>query len=355
MKKLLFAIFNLSLALLFALSGCSCKTTPPLAFNKAYLGDGVGNYSETLEYSIEFAKSYQGISSTSSVDEEKLPKDLTGTYVSYFSNATNSLPSGVTTNIDYENDYHYIRNVLSLSYSINGKTFFDQMVNEVYFHSKDWSFAPVYSKTTMKYTYFIVGQETLPQVIYQYSTSYDKANFKTTKTVYNPETSEDVNLIDITDTDPNSPSYLDMTKFKPFSGDGASHEYSIRTAIDNNQLLFAIRNSNVGEVNIPTISFSYDNAISLIAKSRNDANYTINNLNYNGTDIANVNMPIKNVEFYINSTTNAGSSKYLSIQKEAVGDIKNNALIVEYAEPFLSGLSTVGALVYKLNKVTINN
>lgn len=350
MKKLLFSIFTLSLALLFALSGCSCTATPPLAFNKAYIGEGIGNYSETLEYSIEFAKSYQGISANANVDEEKLPKDLSGTYVSYFSDATNSLPSGITTNIDYENDYHYIKSVLSLSYTINGKTYFDQMVNEVYFHSKDWSFAPVYSKTTMKYTYFVVDQETLPQAIYQYSTTYNKANFKTIKTIYNPADNEDVNLIDITDS-----SSFDTTKLTPFSGSGVSHEYTIRTAIDNNQLLFAIRNSSLEGATIPTISFTYDNATSIAAKGRNDATYTINNLNYNGTPINTIELPVKNIEFYINNVNNRGSSKYLSIQKGAVDNVKNNALMVEYAEPFLSGLSTVGALVYKLNKVTINN
>ncbi len=361
MKKLIFSVFTFSLALLFALSGCSCTATPPLTFNDAYLGEESvsGNYySETLEYSVESESSYQTITNSAGVDQSKVPK-YKGTYVVYFSNANNSLPD-INTNINYdENDYQYIKSVLSLSFTVNGITYNDQIVSEVYFYSNEYSLAPVYSKTTMKYTYLVIGiEQKLSQVIYQYSTVYNKANFKTTKAYYAPSENEDINNIDVTNTNINNasdPSYFDTAKLKPFLNGTSTYEYTVRTAIDNNQLMFAIRNSNLGSVTLPTISYSYDKPIEIVAQNKNNANITIDELEYNGQTKENVNMPIKNVEFYINSTTNRGSSKYMSIQKEAVDGINNNALIVEYAEPLLSGLSTIGALVYKLNKVTINN
>ena len=356
MKKLLFVVLSFSLALLFALSGCSCATPQPLSFNRAYLGEGSGYYSEELEYSVGYESTYQSITNSAGVDQSKIP-EFNGTYVVNFSNKNNHrLPEGVTTDLDYELDYHYIKSTLSLSFTVNNKTYNDQIVSEVYFHSKDWSLAPVYSKTTMKYTYLFVDAENdLSQIIYQFSTTYKKNGYISTKTFYQPEENEDVNLIDITDTDVNSPSYFDTQKLKAMAGNGKSHEYDLQAIVDNNQLMFAIRNSNLGSVKLPTVSFSYDAPVDITAQNRNQANYTIENLIYNGENKDNTNMPINNVEFYINATNNRGSSKYMSIQREAVNGISNNALIVEYAEPLLSGLSNIGALVYKLNKVTIIN
>ena len=347
MKKLLFAILACSLAFIFALSGCSCAVTQPLVFNKTYLGEGSGNYSETLEYTVGYESTYQSITNSTNTSSSDIPA-FNGTYVVYFSDSNND--PGVTTDINFENDYHYIKSVLSLSFTHNGKTYNDQIVSEVYFHSKEWSYAPVYSKTTMKYTYFTVNtQDQFPQVIYQYTTLYKKSSYVLTKTHYDPDENEDINLIDITDE--NS---LNTQKLVGFNNSGASHEYTLRRAVDNAQLMFAIRNSTLS-TSLPTVSYSYDVPINIKAESKGQENCTINQLDYNGQSLSNVNMPITNVVFGIDSTNNKGSSKFMKIQKEAVGDIKNNALIVEYAEPLLSGLTNVGALVYKLNKVTIGN
>ncbi len=356
MKKILFVVLSFSLALIFALSGCSCAVSQPLSFNKAYLGESSGNYAEVLEYSVGYESTYQSITNSAGVDQAKIP-EFNGKYVVEFSNyRNNDLPDGVVTDLDYEQDYHYIKSTFTLSFTVNNKTYNDQIVSEVYFHSKDWSLAPVYSKTTMKYTYFFPdAEEDLTQMIFQYSTLYKKSGYILTKTYYEPEENEDVNLIDITDTDVNSPNYFDLQKLKAMAGNGKSHGYELKGVVDNNQLMFAIRNSNLGTVNLPTVSFSYDTPIKITAKNRNQANYTIENLIYNGENKDNTNIPVNNVEFYINATNNRGSSKYMSIQKEAVDGISNNALIVEYAEPLLSGLSNIGALVYKLNKVTIIN
>lgn len=357
MKKLLFVVLSLILALLFAMNGCSCAVTPPLEFTKAYLGEsGNANYSEILEYSVGYQSSYQSITNSSNVDNAKIP-DYKGTYVVEFSNSLNFvLPDGITTDIDYEEQsYHYLKSTLSLDVTFNGKTYNDKIISEVYFYSKDWSLAPVYSKTTMKNTYLSLTSESVDQKIYQFSVLYNKDKYTLTKTYYNSEENEDINLIDITNTDVNSPNYFNTAKLVAMSGNGNSHEYNIRTVIDNAQLMFAMRNSNVDTLTLPTLSFAYEQPIDISASYKNEANYTFDSLIYNGENKDNTNMTVKNIEFFINATNNRGSAKYVTIQKEAVKDIKNNALIVEYAEPLLSGLSNIGALVYKLNKVTINN
>ena len=361
MKKLLFTILSLSLSLVFALSGCSCAATPQLSFNKAYLEDENygGNYFERLEYLVEYKSSYQSITNTAEIDEAKIPQ-YNGTYVVEFSNSNNtSLPDGVSTDIDYEPDYHYIKSILTLDVTFDdGTVYNDKIISEIYFHSKNWSLAPVYSKTTMKNTYIMVNDETAKeQMIYEFSTLYKKSDYTVTKKYYQKDEKEDINLIDIANTtDADNPNYFNTQKLVAMSGDGESHDYTIRNVVDNVQLMFAIRNSNISDsdsIVLPTTSFAYDSPISIYASHKNDTDNTISELIYNGETLQNVNIPVKNIEFSINSTTDKGSPKYLSIQKAEVNGIKNNALIVEYAEPLLSGLSNAGALVYKLKQVTI--
>ncbi len=356
MKKLLFAVLSLSLALIFALSGCSCATTQPLSFNKAYLGDvPSGSYYERLEYSVGYERTYQSITDSIGIDQNKMKDcNFNGTYVVEFSDSHNALPDGIETNLTYEPDYFCIKTTLNLYFTVNGKTYHDQMVGEVYFFSRDWSLAPVYSVNTSKYTYFYLdSDEPLPQVIYQTSTLYKKGKYTLTKMRYAPQENEDINNLDLTETDVNSPNYFDLTKLSAFTGNGKSYEYELKRVVDNAQLMFAIRNSDSNTANLPTISFSYDKPIDISAKKKNQANYTFNTLTYNGDNKDNTNMLVNNVEFYINTTNNRGSSKYLSIQCEEVNGIKNNALIVEYAEPLVSSISTIGALVYKLTNATV--
>ncbi len=362
MKKLLFIVLSLILTFLFALSGCSCEVSQPLSFNKAYLVDisnGDHHYTETLSYAVTYKPVYQNISNASDLDDDKIVEcGFNGNYDVYFSNKLNELPEGITTNINFkeEQDLHYIKSTLNLSFTVNGKTYNDQIISEVYFYSRDFSLAPVYSITTMKYTYFFLNiEDELTQVIYQYSNTYNKSKYRSTKMCYQAETDEDINDIDLTmtaETYKGSLGYFDLTKLKPISGNGKSHEYELKRVIDNNQLMFAIRNSNLSAT-IPTISFTYDDAVEITANNRNTVDYEIKGLTYNGQAIPDTTMKVKNVEFGINATNNRGSSKYMYIQKEAVNGINNNALIVEYAEPLLSGFANVGALVYKLTNATV--
>ena len=351
MKKLLYTILCLGLTLIFALFACSCAMTQPLTFNKNYLGDVKDNYYEKLEYSVEYKSSYQDIVNATTYANEDIPT-FNGTYVVEFSDHTiTELESDI--NFD-EQSYHHLKSTLSLDITFkDGTVLNDKIVSEVYFYSKDWALAPIYSMSTMKTSFLTLGAETkYEQMIYQYSVLYNKDSYNISKKYYSADENENINLIDITDTDPNSPSYFDTTKLTALSGDGKTVEYDIKTIIDNAQLLFAIRNSELS-AKLPTVSFTYETPIELVATAENEANYTINQLTYNGEDKSNTSMPITIVELYINSSNNRGVTKYLNIQKEEVNGIKNNALMVEYAEPVLSGLTSLGALVYKLNKVTI--
>ena len=82
MRKLLITFLSFTLVLIFALNGCSCAATQPLAFEKAYIGDKSGNYSETLEYSVSYQSTYKSISNITNVKDEAFDDcNFKGTYV----------------------------------------------------------------------------------------------------------------------------------------------------------------------------------------------------------------------------------------------------------------------------------
>ena len=355
MKKFLFLILSICLAFTFALSGCSCEPDAFLEFDKSKTHNIL---SETLVYNVNYEENYKGITIAQAVNKSLLPS-YDGTLTLNFETGK-PLPLDITQHVKFDDieTFNYIKSVLDLTVVVDGKTYNDKLISEVYFYDAEWALAPVYSKTVVKTTYIAMDSTKIEadQNIYEYSTVYKNGKFTQTKKQYKKDANEDINGINIE----NSNEYT--AKLKSLTGDGNSHDYKLRHAIDNIQLIYAIRNLNIKKddsTTLPTITYMYNKPMNLLVKNDSESSFTFNSLTYNGIvydqTTSKVEMPTKNLSISLSGTTHTGSKKYLTLQKDAVSGIANYALPVEYAECLFenASLNTLGALVYTLKTATI--
>lgn len=353
MKKIFIALLCFCLIFVLAMSGCSCAAETLLEFNDSLTAN---IKTERLVYDVSFERAYKDIKRSKGINESLLPVYENGTFMIEYDGAGKALPDGVQTNVSFDNisTFKYIKSVLEIDVTVNGKTFNDKIVSEVYFYPSEWAYAPVYSTTTIKNTYIALDSTMVDYShnIYKYSTTYSKDKYLLTKQYYDETDDDAMNLVDVFN--------MDQTKLKSLSESTNSHEYSLRRTIDNNQLLFAIRNSNLskdGSMTLLTTTFLYDEPRELLISNKSETNISLTELNYNGTIKNDLVVPVKNIEFGLTGTNYIGTSKYLSIQKSQLDTIENNAIPIEYAEGIVenSSYSTLGALVYKLKEVSIVN
>ena len=363
MKKFIFLVLSICLCAMFTLSGCSCAPETILEFNNSRIKD---ISKETLKYSVTLDKNYKDIKRSSIVSENLLPEFRNGLYVSeyqaeeYFENDFLSKPGEISK----------IRTCLTIdvvdtkgtSNSDDDKIYKDQILSEVYFYTSQWSFAPIYSKTTVKNTYTAIENDTIEfaHMIYQYETTYTNSSYVITKKYYNKAEGEDITK----EMDLNA---LDTTKLLTIEGDsGKTQEYSFRQVIDNNQLIFATRNLDIAKDSnavLPVVNYMYSKPSKL--QILNQANSTHNfetalNYSYLGTNkvypAKELSMPIKNIRISLVNTDYVGMPKYVSVQNDTAdeGKILNNGLVIEYAEALTNAsYHCLGALVYRLVDVNI--
>lgn len=366
MKKIIFLILSVCITFVFALSGCSCAADAYLEFENA-LTNNVKT--EKLVFDVEYEDSYKGISFAQSVNKSLLPQYENGKLVLEYNASGTALPKKpgedvqVPQHVKFDSitTFNYIKSVFSIDVVFNKNTedekiYNDKIISEVYFYDAEWAYAPVYSKTTVKNTYIEINSNKLntDQTIYEYTTLYKNEKFTLTKKYYKPDENEKINDVEI-----ENPEQYYYDKLKSLAGDGKSYEYELRKVIDNVQLIFAARNLNIKKGNsttIPTITYMYNEPKDLIIKNHSESSLT-RTLDYNGSGEVELDIPIKNLLIGITGTDHVGSTKYLTLQKDKVGDIENYALPIEYAESIFifenGSFSTIGALVYKLNKVDI--
>ena len=353
MKKFLTIILCFCLIFVLAMSGCSCAPEMLLEFNDTLTANVK---TEKLVYDVSFERAYKDIQRSKGLNQSLLPVYENGTFTIEYDGAGKALPDGVQANVKFDNlsVFKYIKSVLEIDVTVGGKTFNDKIVSEVYFYPSEWSYAPIYSTTTMKNTYIALDSSKVDYShnIYKYSTTYSTDKYVLKKQYYDETDDMVMNGVDI--------SNMDQSKLKSLSGNSNAHEYSLRRTIDNNQLLFAIRNLNLkkdGSTTLLTTTFLYDEPRELLIANKSETNITLTELNYNGTIQNDLVMPVKNIQFGLSGSTYVGTSKYLSIQRTQLDTIQNNALPIEYAEGIVenSSYSTLGALVYKLKEVSIVN
>ncbi len=353
MKKIFIALLSFCLIFVLAMSGCSCSPETLLEFNDSLTAN---IKAEKLVYDVSFERAYKDIQRSKGINESLLPVYENGTFTIEYDGAGKALPDGVQTNVNFDNisTFKYIKSVLEIDVTVSGKTFNDKIVSEVYFYPSEWAYAPVYSTTTIKNTYIALDSTRVAYShnIYKYTTTYSTDKYVLTKQYYDEADDDVINSVDIFN--------MDEAKLKSISGNSNSHEYSLRRTIDNNQLLFTIRNLNLNKEESKLLlatTFLYDEPRELLMINESETNINLTELNYNGTIKNDLVVPVKNIEFGLTGTNYIGASKYVCIQKSKVDTIENNAIPIEYAEGIVENhsYSTIGALVYKLREVSIVN
>lgn len=378
MKRFITRFLTVSLAILFALLATGCVPPTILSFNNNFAGGknpseltgGTKPYVETLIYDVEYVDKYDGISKSSTLSTPT-PK-YNGTFVSIF---TDTKPeevdisfSDISNNADFNNgNVYYLKTMLDLTVTADSieKTYDDMIINEVCFYQSSLSYAPIWSKTTMKMTSFALSVDDLnpTQNIYQYETVYNTESYTMTKKIYQKDKDEDINLVDI-----NTP-YWTSEKLKEDSSiSPKTYEYTLKTLIDNNQLFFMLRNLNFMTQQasndkvqqyayLPTVSFAYGQEKTLHIVVENEETH---NFQYDLTDGTKLDqneqssMLVNKISFVLSANEYTGTKKYIKVQKQKTEQY-DKALPVEYAEPLIDqSMTTYGALKYSLKQAIYN-
>lgn len=373
MKKFLISIIALMLAISFALTATGCSQVALLTFNNNFTGGklpseivGQGKYSETLVYDVERVKTYENIS-TSNLLKHNAP-EYKGTYTVTFNNYKPAdidiSKSDIKDNETFKNSaIYHLKSVLDLEVNVNGTIYNDKIISECVFYQANLSFAPIWSKTTMKNTYLslIYDNITCTQNIYQFETFYNQDSYTLTKKYYAKENKdENINDIVIEDNSWTSDKLVPMT-----NNAVKTYEYTARSAIDNNQLLFAIRNisfsQNSKDVALPTVSYAYGEPRVIQVTLANEESVSLRHDLETGDLLDNnqtTTILVNKLTFALGDSTYTGSKKYVKIQKKTTDEnnqVEFRALLVEYAEPLVDANNAqFGALKYTLKSATLD-
>ena len=369
MKRFIIFILSLGLCLMFTLSGCSCEGDAILEFSSAQIKS---IKSETLSYSVTLEKDYKDIKRSSNFNESLLPEYRNGEYQTTYKtgvsspyNEINLSPSEsdisvLTTNLTID----VVDNKGTAGDDSDDVTYKDQIVSEVYFYDSAWSYAPIYSKTVVKNTY-VANDETrieFAHKIYQYETIYKKNSYVMKKSYYSPDENEDITV------EMNLSNLDETNKLVPMTGNNKSYEYGFREVLDNVQLTFGARNLSIkkeSSLTLPIVNYMYSSPMKLSLTNLSNSVYNIDKheLNYKTPSfektyaIGQLQIPVSNIKITLSNTNYMGLPKYVVVQNNSADDqnIKNNALIVEYAEGIVASASynCLGALVYRLKDVNI--
>ena len=241
------------------------------------------------------------------------------------------------------------------------QTFKDQLYSEVYFYPSGHSFAPIYSKTVLKNTYLSFSSNKVEAVqnIFQYETVYGYGSYTQTKKQYQKGADEDLTTVNVFTDDISA-------KLKSIANGKNTYEYTNKRVIDNNQLIFAIRNIGLSSGNsytMPTVSPAYGEAKDLSIKNNNDmtpdliGGLKVNNTLLKDPESNDLKVAAKNISFVIGGTDYVGTAQYVVLQKNTTNDNLNHesALPLKYYETLVdyNSLATIGALEYTISSVSV--
>ena len=347
MKRFFICAFTIIMSLLTALmGGCSCSGCIekfPLVFENYFIGGGTNDatpgYYEKLTYTVKNENSYNdALVKDKSITDKVAKYEYEGIYVTEFT-VESSLPAGVETNLDVEGkSFYHLKTDLMLTstYTVsgtyaegylnqtteNGDVQYEEYVkSEIWFLQRGQSFAPVYSTIEQKNTFLSIAESEANVNLSESTvkTTYNKSRFKFEKVINGKASTE-------------------------------SHGYDYKMAIDNNQLLFALRNVEInkgGSFSLPTISPSYKSAQTLIAKNEYEDTKAFN---VNGEQVS---VATKNISFNRNDTFNKGPAHYVVVQKSQSANLPYKSYMMQYASPLIAygSFTSMGALVYTLTNV----
>ncbi len=345
MKKKLLPITATILALSITLSGCSCTNSSPLdKLTDSFNGDNAPSvgYTETLTYDVKYIDEYVGkFSKNSLITDDVLVFDMQGGYtitlkvLDKTDDAVKNINSDLIDNANTGTLVYHLKSELKLntSYSapygiykesedvkVKEKTFEETIVTESFFLPSGYSFNPIYSTTEGRMSFVQISGKSLAEVVFmEYST----------EVVYNKK------------------NYTISEKYGDSEETVAKHGYKFRNLVDNNTLLFALRNIDIEtdkSYTLPVVHPTYNTPQKLKIKNLGGSTKTIE-LNGEQTEI-----PVKELSFNRDKSNATGSSQYVLIQKDKVGDIPNKAMLVQYTSPLASYGSYIclGGLQYTL-------
>ncbi len=342
MKKRIFKFLALFLALSISLFAVGCTEDNTLYFNNDFLGggsvsDAPMNYTETLTYDVSYTPTFEKIEKAPILIEKAVNYDFTGTYTMEFSSDL-SVPEDFALDIGGESRIYSLTTTLTLNawYNFNGtfaegytevnggKQYVDTIKSTVYFLPKGYSFAPIVSTVEQDCTSLFASNS-------KFEVVKNKVSFKT---VYKND------------------SYTTTIIYPDGTNKTTTNDYEFKTAIDNTQYLFALRNLTVnsGAVNIadlPVITPAYEGPQNLTVTNtaENTVTWTI--------DGAQTDFVVKNLKVFRNDAYNKGLAQYLLVTKTNNDTPQLKSQVLQYAYPLLTyGTNNqMGMLVYKLSSV----
>ena len=371
MKKLLIGLMVI-LSLVF--TGCSCSPVVTLSFSNAWI-DGDYNQpgtKEVLTYQVDFVEDLiiGDYSFKSEIKDGDFTYSIgTGSYVSEIQliSATSSLLDGYQSDILDEIVsgtgrkillYQKTRLEIPFTYQRGDsapQTNNDFVETHTYFLENGNAFAPILSTQESKMSIVSIVSSSLNVVVQHMKTStvYNKNNLSSSVKVFAVESTG---------------SYVEGDLMYQ---DDFNRDYSFKTVIDNSSLLFALRSmafNNANSSSVSVFATQYGGPRSLtIAYEKNNNTVDDFNVNLNGTAMPKEEIQLACHSFVLNSSegcqgnTNTGRKQlaYINTPKEdgsiyaSIGS--NRSIVMKYVEPLIEygGYKTLGALVYKLNSISI--
>ena len=362
MKKILIS-FLLVITLIFG--GCSCSSEATLSFGNEWNNSQAGKagMKETLTYEVSLSENYSSgdYSFNKSSTLNNIGYDFSGTYTSTLTvldymaeipNADSSVVEEIRENSTQTILYLKTRLDITAKYNLNGggeddtAEYRDFAQTEVYFSGS--SLSPVYSVTETKFSHLTVsGNE------YKVETSHNKNEILYEKNTFVLNSAQ-IDPEPTTDEEKNSSETVN---------------YNYKTAIDNAELLFALRGFSVkkdSSSSLPVISPTYGKSQTLTVNYYDDQEVVVN-MSVNGGTAAESTLSAKCVSFVLapsgsgctscfgNTTT--GSPQLVFIQSSTNQSVtENRALVLRYVSPLTAidgTYSRMGALVYNLKDYTV--
>ena len=232
---------------------------------------------------------------------------------------------------------------IDLTVTINGQEPYlhkEKITTKTYIASHGASLAPLYAKEDAEYTIISVGSDKAEIAIVKSvsETFYNKDEYRTVKTYKDFKTDETVNLDGV-------------------EAQETTTKYTFRSAIDNAELLFAIRGLKIEEkasekINAVWSAYNSPQPLKITNTAATERQFT---LNYNGESYTET-IKYSSLSFSLDKTNASGTPQYASVQTEEKGNIKNTCLLLEYVKPLITygTFMSMGALVFTLDSVITN-
>ena len=342
MKKFISIIVVFLLALCVFTAGCSCSGEETLSFSID------ATIPETFEYSVKYKDDYLGnykksVATSDSFDYKY--DDENATFVTKLSQV-NELPSNIKDNNIVNSDtvnktvYKFTTEFsIPLTVTVNDKeyTHTEQVKTTAFIASSGVSLAPIYSIEQSEYYEISISTQNnaIVKILKtETETIYGTEEFTATKKY------KEFNLDqEITEITPENATTTETTR-----------KYTFRSAIDNAELLFALRAISVAasaSISLPVVSPSYQQATALKVTNEGSATdkFDINDEKQDKT--------YNTYSFCVNNSNTAGLTQYVKVQTT---ESKNgNALLLEYAKPLIcvynGNYASMGWLVFTLSKI----